>query len=156
MRMINIIFPLLVFIFSISCKGDHYGKYQLPESVERSEAGSVNFITSAALMDSIKHGANIALFFLKFAQPEDPAFIVQLPGMKTVELYEINDIARKLPKDKPLYLICLYGDDSKRSAERMAKDGIDCYYLDGGSYRLWEEMQRNQWSIPPGTIPAQP
>ena len=146
MRVTWIIAIGLILLLSWSCKENP--RYELPESVEHTTAGKVAYITPKALVDSLNGGVNMRLYYLQEVIPENPAHIVQLPGMTTLPLGEMQYAADTLSKDKPIYLICLYGDDSKRLAENFARRrGFDCYYLDGGSYRLYEQMQQHRWRI---------
>jgi len=141
------IIGILVFVLlSFGCtKSEKTGKYQLPETIQHRIPGKVNYITPRALIDSVNSGADMDIYFLREAIPDDPAQIVQIPGMKEVPIGDMFYIAETLSVEKPIYLVCLWGDDSKRMADRIAIDGVSSYYLHGGSYRLWKEMQENGW-----------
>jgi len=120
----------------------------LPQKIEVPPVGKVEFISPQALMDSLNAGIRLPLIYLEEAAPTDPSVIIPLPRMEIMNLGDLYQRAPKLPHDKPLYLICLYGDDSKRMAKEVAKDGYNCYYLDGGLYRFTQEMRKNGWKIP--------
>ncbi len=149
-KVICIIVVLSIFFLYSGCgESERKVEYQLPDSVEHPKPGKVNHITPEALIDSINKGVQMQIFFLKEDLPEDPAHIVSIPGMKEIPLGDIFSIAETLSTEKPIYLVCVYGDDSKKIAENIAVNGISSYYLDGGSYRLWKEMDSHGWSFKP-------
>ncbi len=147
-RIIFLSIPVLLLGCSKEAPKSHPDFSSLPKKVEFAKPGKVDFITPKALLDSLNRGAKLNLFFIEETTPDNPAYIVDLPGMKRVKLGEIFDNGRGLPTGVPVYFICLYGDDSKRLAGEMAKRGHDCFYLDGGSFRLYTEMQKNHWPMP--------
>lgn len=139
----------LILLFSGCDEGKKSVEFKLPESVEHAKPGKVNHITAAALVDSVNSGVKLRMFFLYDLPPDNPAYIVNIPGMKQIQLGDMFYMAETLSTEQPVYLVCLYGDDSKKIAENVAVYGINSYYLDGGSYRLWEEMNRYGWSFKP-------
>ena len=87
------------------------------------------------------------IYYLQNFTPDEQLYMVNVPGMRLISLSDIFFIAETLSTAKPLYLVCLWGDDSKRAGERLKVDGFDSYYLDGGCYRLWQEISKNDWKI---------
>lgn len=150
-NVICVIAGLVVLSFIIGC-GREAPKSRpdlsrLPQKVEIPPLGKVEYVTPKALLDLVNGGAQLDIYFLYDVTAENPEYVVPIPGMRSLQLGEMMNIASTLPKEKPLYLVCMYGDDSRKMAQEMAKDGFDCYYLDGGSYRLWGEMRRNNWKF---------
>ncbi len=147
-----IIWTTCLLVLIISCgKNEKLPEYKLPESIEHAKPGKVDCITPKAFADSLKFGIKRNIYFLNDFSPETAQYIVGIPGMINIPLSDIFFIAETLSTKEPIYLICMYGDDSKRVAERLRYDGISSYYLDGGSYRLWQEMQNNDWKLPETT-----
>lgn len=146
-RVIYIIFFTLCMTLIYSCESRQKMQYNLPDKIEHPKPGIVKYITPEAIVDSINHGVNLNLIFVQEAEPEDPLHIVQLPGMTTIHLSEVWDIADTMSIERPLYLICLYGDDSRKMGGELAKRGISTYYLDGGSYRLSERILQGKLKI---------
>lgn len=145
----GVITILLALVLVSGCgKIEKHEKYELPEIIKHQEPGKISSITPRALIDSLKAGVDMDIYFLREAIPDDPAHIVSLPGMKDIHLSEMFYIADKLSTEKPVYLVCLWGDDSRKMAEMLAVDGISSYCLDGGTYRLWKEMQENGLELP--------
>ncbi|MDP8239348.1 MAG: hypothetical protein P9X24_09685 [Candidatus Hatepunaea meridiana] len=151
-KVTGVIGVLLVFALITSCgKSEKTAKFQLPEKVEHKKPGKINPIIPKALVDSINAGVNMDIFFLHEDPPDNPNYIVPIPGIIEIPLGDIFFIAETLSIEHPLYLVCLWGDDAKKVAERLSIDGISSYYLDGGSYRLYKEMQENGWALASGT-----
>ena len=155
MRITTIITATLFSALIVSCGSkEKPPQFQLPESIEHPAPGVAKYITPRALIDSLNRGVQLDILFLKDVETTDSQYIVPIPGMVMVEPGEMFYISETLSTKRPIYLVCLYGDDSKRMAGYMARYGYNCYYLDGGSYRLWEQMERNGWKILPrlGTV----
>ena len=149
-QVMKIIVIVLTFLLIYGCegkKGQHH--YKLPDKIEHPNPGKVLSISPRALIDSLNDWADIDIYFIEEAVPEDPSDVVQLPGMKTVHLGEMFYVAETLKTDKPLYLISLYGPNARKLAHEFKKFGITTYYLDGGSYRLAKEMRQKKWKIFP-------
>lgn len=121
----------------------------LPDKIEIPKPGKVEYISPRALIDSVNSGKELDIFYISELQPENPDHIVPVPGMVTAMIGEVTELVRKLPQNRNIYLVCLYGDDSRRMADLLSRDGYNCYSLDGGSFRLWNEMQRNGWRFLP-------
>ena len=148
-KITGVISVLLALVLVTSCgKIEKHEKYQLPQKFEHPKPGKTGSITPRALADSLKAGVDMNIYFMREAIPENPAHIVSIPGMKDIQLSEMFYVAETLSTERPIYLICLWGDDSRRMAKRLAVDGISSYCLDGGSYRLWKEMQENGLELP--------
>ncbi len=144
-----IIWSICLLVLINSCgKGEKLPEYKLPESIEHAKPGKVGNITPKAFIDSLKFGVKMDIYYLDDINPETAQSVVDIPGMIHLQLSEMFFISETLSVEEPIYLICLYGDDSKRMAEKLRYDGISSYYLDGGSYRLWQEMQKNDWKLP--------
>ena len=125
------------------------GSYKLPDKIEHAEPGWAKFITPRALVDSLNRGSSWSVYFLQDMQPEQPEYIVSIPGMISLPMGALAMNSDTIPKKQPIVLICLFGDDSKHMAERLIPYGIHSYYLDGGSYRLYGEMQKYGWKLLP-------
>ncbi|NQT35421.1 hypothetical protein HQ587_09540 [bacterium] len=148
-KITGVISILLALVLISSCgKIEKHEEFQLPEKFEHHKLGKIVSITPRALVDSLKAEVNIDIYFIREAIPDNPAHIVSIPGMKEIQLSEMFYVAETLSTERPIYLICLWGDDSRRIAGRLAIDGITSYCLDGGSYRLWKEMQANGLELP--------
>jgi len=147
-----IIFTICLLVLIISCgKGEKLPEYKLPESIEHPKPGKVGYITPKAFIDSLKFGVKMDIFHLDAYDLAEPQPDLDIPGMIHMQLSDMYSIAETLSVEKPIYIICTYGDDSKRIAEKLQYEGISSYYLDGGSYRLWQEMQKNDWRLPGNT-----
>ncbi len=121
----------------------------LPQKVDIPILGKITYITTEALVDLINNGAGLQLVFIQEYEPVSPDLIVPLPGMKTVLVGETVNYVKKLDKSQPLYIICLWGDDSKRMCGELAKEGWNSCYLDGGIYRLSQEIKQGKLRINP-------
>jgi hypothetical protein len=147
----RVITGLIVITLSLGCAKEtpkskpDFSK--LPSKIDIPPSGKAGFISPKDLIDKINSGQNLDIFFFQEAPPENPDHIVAIPGMKMITLGDIYNLAPTIPKDHPLYFVCLYGDDSRRMSGEIIKEGHDCYYLDGGSYRLYNEMKKNGWSF---------
>ncbi|MFH0765470.1 MAG: hypothetical protein V2A61_03515 [Calditrichota bacterium] len=124
-------------------------QYKLPDKVEHPHPGWVKYLTPKAFVDSLNSGSYLDIFYLKDIDPVDASNIVYVPGMTTLMLGEFFMMVDTMKTTRPLYLMCLYGDDSRKAAQEAAKRGLNCIYVDGGSYRLSQEMQKNKWTIMP-------
>ena len=124
-------------------------KAQIPEKIEHKKLGFVKPISPRALIDSLNSGASPDLYFLEEAQPEDSEHMVKIPGMRMYHVSDMYFISETLKTDDPIYLITLYGLNARKMGDEIARYGFNCYYLDGGTYRLSEEMRKNRWSIVP-------
>ena len=120
----------------------------LPKSVQVPPAGVVNYISPKALLDSLNSGKRPALYFLQDLSSVDPALMVPLPGMQVVNIGEATNVILQRSRTETIYLICNYGDDSKRLAKELAKEGYNCNYVDGGTFNLLKEVKTNGWKIP--------
>ncbi len=129
-------------------KTKEHVEYKLPGSIEHAKPGECTYITPEALFDSLRAGADMEIFFLNDFDSETAEYVVDIPGMIDIPVGDMFYIADTLSKEKPVYLICMYGDDSKRVGENLKYQGISSYYLDGGIYRLWQEMRKNGWKLP--------
>ncbi|MFN3820908.1 MAG: hypothetical protein ACK4OO_01130 [bacterium] len=130
-------------------QGWKFERGNLPEKINIPSAGTFTYITTQALVDSIKSGKAERIYFVKEFDPENPEWIVPIPGMKQELLPNMYSYLQDTPPDgKPYYLLCLFGDDSKRLAEHGAKYGHIIYYLDGGMYRLWKDIRSHKWVFP--------
>ena len=148
-RIIKISFMHVLILFLVlSCKQDA-PRYDLPDKIEHPKKAASSYITARALVDSLNRGARMNLFYLIEATPEDPDHIVDIPGMTHIPLGSIFQEVEYVNNDHPIYLICLYGDDSRRISGALANKGLVNYYLDGGSYRLFIEIERYGWNILP-------
>lgn len=151
MYVIVVVFILLV--ISGCGKSERQPRYQLPDKIEHPEPGSVSYIEPKMFVDSVNAGVSMDIYYLLNYTPEEQQYMVDIRGMRQIPLGDIFYAAETLSTDKPLYLICLWGDDSKRVAEKLKIDGFDSYYLDGGAYRLWQEVSEHGWKIPTSTDP---
>ena len=146
-----IVFVSLTLLFYSCSKSERKIEYQLPDKVEHPEPGKVEPIEPKAFVDSLNAGVDMDIYFLRNVTPDEQQYMVNVPGMKLIPLGDIFFIAETLSTEKPLYLVCLWGDDSKRAAERIKIQGINSYYLDGGCYRLWKKINENGWILPAQT-----
>ncbi|MBM3325653.1 MAG: rhodanese-like domain-containing protein [Calditrichaeota bacterium] len=119
----------------------------LPDKIEHLPFGKMSYITAKALVDSLNSGVKMHIYFLQDFTYEIPELVVQLPGMISLFAGDVTNQVKKLPPGTPVYIVCPYGDDSKNIAKLVIKEGYDCYYLDGGTYRLTTEMRKNGWII---------
>ncbi len=147
MRVIQIIIGVLVIYTFYGCGKPDVPKYKLPDKVEHPKPGKVGCITPRELIDSLNSGAELTLIYIHDVELADSEIVIDLPGMTTMFLGEVLYVADTLAEHQPLYLICQFGDDSRRMAKELAKRGIDSYFLDGGGYRLAKQMRENGWKI---------
>jgi len=121
---------------------------KLPQKAEIPSPGVVNFISPAALLDSLSEGRKLPLYYLQDFASADSELMIPLPGMNVVNLGDATNVILKLPRTTTVYLVCNWGDDSKRMAKELAKDGYNCTYLDGGTYKLQQEIKRSGKRLP--------
>jgi len=126
-------------------RGFERGK--LPEKFDHPKPGRASYIEPKQLIDTLNAGAQLQIYFIEDVPPPEPLYVVHLPGMNFIQYGEVFSDFNKRDKSRPYYFICLYGDDSKRAAENLVKDGFTSYYLDGGSFRLVSEMRKHGWSV---------
>ena len=62
------------------------------------------------------------------------------PGAVNVEMDGFEEYKSKLPKDRPVYLICYTGQKSDEMAEEMSEQGYEIYSVQGG-YRSWLRLK---------------
>lgn len=150
MRVTLIILLSTFLLLSLGCKSEKPKiEVKLPDKVEHITWGKVMPISPKALVDTLNSGAKLNLFFLQEVESDDPSYVVSLPGMRNLLIGDLFLMLDTISTKQPLYLVCLYGNDSRRMANEVIKKGIDAYYLDGGSYRLYTEMHKNNWTILP-------
>ena len=146
----RIIYSLALLLIIYGCRGElKQPRYELPETYHHSTDGWAKFLTPRQLVDSLNRGVDYDVYFLQDYSLPDTQFIVNIPEMISIMAPEINIIAPNLSPSKPIILTCLYGDDSKRAAQMLSYTGHRCYYLDGGTYRLKQEMERHGWRLLP-------
>lgn len=58
------------------------------------------------------------------------------PGAVNIVAEEFEEHIAKIPKDKPVYLICHTGQQSDVFAERLSGEGYEIYSIEGG-YRSY-------------------
>jgi hypothetical protein len=91
------------------------------------------------------------MFFLYENLAMNPEYMVSIPGLNNMLVSDMFYAAETLSTKEPLYLLCVWGDDSKKIANMLAVSGFSSYYLDGGTYRLLKEQQNNGWVFQPAT-----
>jgi rhodanese-related sulfurtransferase len=140
---------IAVTLFLIGCKSEQkssgFVRGNLPDKIDLAKPGISTFITPEALLDSINAGKQLPLYLLQETPFDTAKNLVHIPGMIPILLGEMYQLIGKLPKNQPIYLLCMYGDDSKRMGNEFSKQGLTCYYLDGGVYRFSQEMKKNNW-----------
>jgi len=147
----NLVLSLVLFALIVGCSNEppksHPDLSILPPKENIPALGRVEYITPRQFLDLLNSPNRPTSYFLQDVG-DNPTPIPPLPGMQIISLGEIYNLPGKLPKGSTVYLICLYGDDSKRFGQEMAKDGFNCYYLDGGIYNFNKQMQQNGWKLP--------
>ena len=71
------------------------------------------------------------------------------PGAVNVEIVGFEEYRSKLPKDRPIYLICYTGQKSDELAEEMSEQGYEIYSVEGG-YRSWLRLKLAKLMEEPG------
>ena len=71
------------------------------------------------------------------------------PGAVNVEIVSFEEYRSKLPKDRPIYLICYTGQKSDELAEEMSEQGYEIYSVEGG-YRSWLRLKLARLMEEPG------
>ena len=71
------------------------------------------------------------------------------PDAINVEIDSFEQYRTKLPKDKPIYLICYTGQKSDEIAEEMSEQGYEIYSVEGG-YRSWLRLKLARLMEEPG------
>ena len=120
--------------------GETQQRYDLPKSLTLPAKGWVQYLSPSALIDSLDRGMDAPLFFLKDYPSFKEEYFVPLPGMRVILASEIFNVMGTLSQMKPVILTCTYGDDSKRVADMLSVRGFNSYCLDGGTYRMRNEM----------------
>ncbi len=139
----------LGFIGFMGCQKEQPKKvYNLtPAQITPTPPGFVKCVSPADFADSLNAGVKMKMYFIQDLQPEDPAHIPYIPGIINVDLGQMFFIAETLSHVEPLYLVSLYGSDSRRFAKDLSSKGFNCYYLDGGTYRLFNELKAGRVSL---------
>ena len=70
-------------------------------------------------------------------------------GAINVEIDSFEEYKSKLPKDRPVYLICYTGQKSDEIAEEMSGQGYEIYSVEGG-YRAWLRLKLARLMEEPG------
>lgn len=115
--------------------------YQLPEQVNHIEPGTASYITPEAVLDSIDRGVNLDLIYVHESVDPDPVNLLLIPGIKSLTLSEFYYAQDTLKPGQAVYLICDYGDDSRRLSYDAAKRGANARWVDGGFIRLKQALQ---------------
>jgi rhodanese-related sulfurtransferase len=150
MKVTQIISSSLTALILLGCQSKpEQPRIELPKKYELPKGGWAKYLTPRQLVDTLNSGAEYDVYFIQDLMLEDSDNTVNIPGMKTLLLPEILDKAHTISPAKPIILTCLYGDDSKRVAGTLANYGLKSYYLDGGTYRLKNEMERHGWKLLP-------
>ena len=71
------------------------------------------------------------------------------PGAINVEIDDFEEYKSKLPKDRPVYLICYTGQKSDELVEEMSEQGYEIYSVEGG-YRSWLRLKLARLMEEPG------
>lgn len=145
------LFYALILAVTLSCSQDK-SRYKLPDKIEHPKVATSSAISPRAFVDSLNRGAMMNMFYLRDAIPEKPEHFVKITGMKDIPFGSLVQELKHINNDYPIYLMCLYGDDSRRVSESIAHQGYTSYYVDGGSYRLYVEKERNGWKILPRKV----
>ncbi len=155
-RVIRIIALMLFLSFIIVGCGEKKKETfsHVPEKIEMIQKGLVQPISARTFIDSINGMADINLYFLHDPTNIEPVSLPPVPGMVEVSMGDMFYVAETLDTKKPLFLISLYGSDSKRMCDETASRGIDSYFLVGGTYQLSKEMNEKGWKFIPR--PAHP
>lgn len=124
-------------------------EYKLPDKFEHPRPGWVKCLSPKVFIDTVNSGTYLDIYFLQDMPSTEATYNVFVPGMQTMNIGEFFSLIDTLKATRPLYLLCLYGDDSRKASYEAAKRGLNCFYIDGGSYRLAQEMQKNKWTIMP-------
>jgi len=150
MKVTRIIFSSLTVLVLLGCQSKpEQPRIELPKEYELPKGGWAKYLTPRQLVDTLNRGAEYDVYFIQDPMFEDSDNAVTIPGMKILLLPEMLDKTHTISPTEPIILTCLYGDDSKRAAETLANYGLKCYYLDGGTYRLKNEMERHGWKLLP-------
>jgi len=120
-------------VVTAGCQNDT-PEYKLPDKIEQPKPGKVDYVQPDELV-SLAQRKNLRLYYLADSQ-QDTTILPPLPGLQSVMIGDFFMQTDTMSKKEPLYLICLYGDDSRKAALRLANGGFDCFTLDGGMVRL--------------------
>lgn len=145
----RIIGIMVIIVFISGCSKPEQSEYQLPQKVDHPAPGTVTSISPEDLVNRINGGADLNMYFLHDALTEDPGYFVDIPGMKSINLGDMFYIADTLSGKEPVYLISLYGSSARKIALEVVKRGVDVVCLDGGSYRLSNEMRQRKMRFLP-------
>jgi|GEM_PF-1320830 len=150
-EMVMVIILPLIFTMFIGCDQDEKveGTYKLPDTFNHPVVGKVVGITPMNFIDTLNNGAMGEVYYFKDSEPEDPADVVYVPGMKFVYLGEMTQILDTLKSLEPIYLISLYGSDARKIAQMNTAKGITFYYVVGGGYKLAELIRQQRLEILP-------
>jgi len=136
----RIIAGLILFSLFLGCGGEKMKSDPdfsgLPQKVNIPERGKIGFITPEDMVAKLNGGEKLQMLFIPETPVANPADVPPLPGLISIYLGEAFNYVKKFDKSQPVYLVCIYGDDSKRMCGELAKDGWNCYYLDGGTFRM--------------------
>lgn len=145
MKLMKVIAFLLVTLLLVNCQAEKktVKNYDLPDpdEVEHPEVGILDSISPEELIKKLNSGERLDMYYLKQTEPSDPSHFVDIPGMKHVHLGDMFYISETLKTEDPVYLISIYGNDSRKMGEEILRNGLDCIYLDGGTYMLGRTMQ---------------
>ena len=145
----RIIVIMVMIVFISGCGKQEQSDSHLPQKVDHPTRGKVTSISPEELVNSLNGGADLNMYFLHDALSEDPNYFVDIPGMKSINLGDMFYIADTLNRNEPVYLISLYGSNARKIALEVVKRGVDVVCLDGGSYRLSNEMRQRKMRFLP-------
>ncbi len=141
-RVIRIIVLSIFISYFIGCTEKKESlEFKLPERSENLKTGFSKSLHPSEFMEIVNRGDDIQLIFLEDITISDTSMFVPLPGLKRVRIGEFIYFSSGLSKEKPLYIICMFGDDSKRLADKYKADGFNIYYVDGGMHRIHENLK---------------
>lgn len=144
---IKIICFLLIPLFFFGCKPENKIEFKLPDKIDHPPRGELKSISPKEFIDLVNSGEELKLYFIEDAVPENPSHMVFIPGIITITINGVFKIIESGPVDEPLYLVSLYGATAYKIGKDIGKYGQDCVFLDGGTYRLSQEMRKNNWQF---------
>lgn len=121
----------------------------LPETIDHHLMGKAIGISPRSFIDTLNNGAMGEVYYFGDSLPENPDHVVKVPGMKTVFLAEMTQILDTLESRETIFMISLYGADSRKMAQSIVPFGYTVYYVVGGGYKLAELMRQQRLEILP-------
>jgi len=127
-------------IGAVGCQ-EEKSTFKLPDKIPTVKPGKVDYISPEAMIQKSNTGSNLRFYYL-VDNPNDTTALPPLKSLKKVMVGELMMSVDTMSRAEPFYFMCYWGDDSRKSAIRLATSGFDCFSVDGGFFRLKKALEK--------------